>query len=168
MDSLNMHSFSWCKSRTYLCLSANYAAHVSQYSAENGNLRKSGSTFRHGTVFAPKECLHQKEARGMESPKMSTETSNFDPTSWDHPLVPPTTAVWQIVACKQHSPRHSLSLESVPPSMNIIELVTVQALASLSTISRMWLLRPKTRLPPYLFPFPLGSPPTSVSLSVAV
>ena len=29
-------------------------SHVIQYRAENGNLRKSESTFRHGTVFAPK------------------------------------------------------------------------------------------------------------------
>ena len=43
---------------------------VSKYSANNGNLRNSGSTFSCGTVFAPKECLYQKEATGMESPKM--------------------------------------------------------------------------------------------------
>ena len=41
-----------------------------QYRAENGNLKKSRSTFRHGTVFAPKQCLNQKKATGMESPKM--------------------------------------------------------------------------------------------------
>ena len=35
-------------------------SHVSQYSSENGNLRKSGSTFRYGTVFAPEQCLYQK------------------------------------------------------------------------------------------------------------
>ena len=45
-------------------------SHLSQYRAENGNLRKFGSTFCHGTVFAPKHCLYQKEAIGMESPKM--------------------------------------------------------------------------------------------------
>ena len=45
-------------------------SHVSQYRAENGNLQKSGSTFCHGTVCAPKQCLYQKEATGMESPKM--------------------------------------------------------------------------------------------------
>ena len=45
-------------------------SHVIQYRAENGNLRKSGSTFRNGTVFAPKICLHQNEATGMESPTM--------------------------------------------------------------------------------------------------
>ena len=45
-------------------------SHVSQYMAENGNLRKSGSTFYHGTVLAPKQCLYQNEATGMESQKM--------------------------------------------------------------------------------------------------
>ena len=48
---------------------------VSQYRAENGNLWKSGSTFRHGSVFAPKQCLNQMEATGMESIKMH-------PSSW--------------------------------------------------------------------------------------
>ena len=43
--------------------------HVSQYRDENGNLRKSVSKFRHGTMFAPKQCLYQKEAKGMESLK---------------------------------------------------------------------------------------------------
>ena len=45
-------------------------SHLSQYRAENGNLRKSGSTFRHGTAFAPKQCLYQKEAPGMDSLKI--------------------------------------------------------------------------------------------------
>ena len=45
-------------------------SYVSQYTAEYGNLRKSGFTSRHGTVFVPKQCLHQKEAVGMESRKM--------------------------------------------------------------------------------------------------
>ena len=45
-------------------------SHVSQYRAENGNLRKSESPICHCTMFAPKQCLYQKEARGMESPKM--------------------------------------------------------------------------------------------------
>ena len=36
----------------------------------NGNLRKLGWTYRHGTVFAPGQYLHQKEATGMESPEM--------------------------------------------------------------------------------------------------
>ena len=45
-------------------------SHVSQYRAENRILRKSESTFRHGTIFAPKQCLYQKEATCMESSKM--------------------------------------------------------------------------------------------------
>ena len=45
-------------------------SHVSVYSAENGNLRKSGSTFCHGTVVAPKQCLYQKESTRVESPKI--------------------------------------------------------------------------------------------------
>ena len=45
-------------------------SHLSQYGAENGNLWKSGSTFSHGTVFAPKQCLYQKEATDLDSPKM--------------------------------------------------------------------------------------------------
>ena len=47
---------------------------VTQFRAENRNLRKSGSTFLHGTVFAPKQFLHQKEATGMESPKMRSSS----------------------------------------------------------------------------------------------
>ena len=45
-------------------------SHVSQYRSENGNLRKSVSTFRHGNMFAPKQCLYLKEATGMEIPRM--------------------------------------------------------------------------------------------------
>ena len=45
-------------------------SHVSWYTAEYGNLRKSGSTFHYGTMVAPKHCLFQKEAMCMESPKM--------------------------------------------------------------------------------------------------
>ena len=49
-------------------------SHVTQYRAENGNLRKSRSTFRHCTVFEPKQCLYQKEATGMDSPKMHSSS----------------------------------------------------------------------------------------------
>ena len=41
-----------------------------QYSVGNGNLRKLGWTYRYGTVFAPRQYLHEKEATGMESPEM--------------------------------------------------------------------------------------------------
>ena len=41
-----------------------------QYSAQYGKLRKLGGTYRHGTVFAPRQYLYQKEATGMERPEM--------------------------------------------------------------------------------------------------
>ena len=43
---------------------------ISKHRAHSGNFRKSGSTISHGTVFTPKQCLYQKEATGMESPKI--------------------------------------------------------------------------------------------------
>ena len=64
MDSPKMYSSCQCKSVSYLCGTAN--SQVSQYRAENGNLRKSRSTFCHGTVFAPNQCLYQKETTGIE------------------------------------------------------------------------------------------------------
>ena len=70
MEIVKMHSSSRCKNRTYLYGMETTPSHVSQYRVENGNLRKPGSTFLHGTMFAPKQCLYQKEATGMESPKM--------------------------------------------------------------------------------------------------
>ena len=42
----------------------------SRSSPENGNLRKLGWTYRHGTVFAPRQYLYQTEATGMEKPEM--------------------------------------------------------------------------------------------------
>ena len=70
MESPKMHYSRRAKTAPTSAGRQTSLSYVSQYRAENGNLRKSGSTFRHGTVFAPKECLHQKEDRGMESPKM--------------------------------------------------------------------------------------------------
>ena len=44
--------------------------HGGLYRAPNGNMRKFGPTNPHGTAFAPKQWLYQKEATGMESSKM--------------------------------------------------------------------------------------------------
>ena len=41
-----------------------------RYMAENGNLRKLGRTYRHGTVFAPRQYLYEKGAMGMERPEI--------------------------------------------------------------------------------------------------
>ena len=38
--------------------------------ADNGNLGKLGLIYLHGTEFAPKQWLYEKEATGMESLKM--------------------------------------------------------------------------------------------------
>ena len=40
-------------------------SHVKLSTAENGNLRKFGSTICHGTVFAPNHCLYKIEGAGM-------------------------------------------------------------------------------------------------------
>ena len=45
----------------------------------NGNLRKLWWIYRHGTVFAPRQYLLQKEATGMESPEM------YFPSRWKKP-----------------------------------------------------------------------------------
>ena len=42
----------------------------SPYRADNANFQNFEASFRHGTVFAPKQYLHQKEALGMQSTKM--------------------------------------------------------------------------------------------------
>ena len=50
------------------------------YRAENGNLCKFGFTYRHGSMFPPKQCLYQKKTKGMESPKM------YSLSRWKTPL----------------------------------------------------------------------------------
>ena len=42
----------------------------SLYRLENENLHKLGWTYRHGTVFAPRQYVYEKEDKGMERPKM--------------------------------------------------------------------------------------------------
>ena len=41
-----------------------------QYRAQNGKLGKLGRTYGHGTVFAPRKYLYQKEATRMERPEI--------------------------------------------------------------------------------------------------
>ena len=41
-----------------------------QYRAQNGKFGKLGRTYDHGTVFAPRKYLYQKEATGIERPEM--------------------------------------------------------------------------------------------------
>ena len=42
----------------------------SRYRPENGNFLKLWRTYRHGTVFAPRQYLYEKEATGMDGREM--------------------------------------------------------------------------------------------------
>ena len=59
--------------------------HASPYRAADTNLRKFRATFDHGAVFAPKQCLCQKEATGMESSKIKSLFQCKKPTSQYRP-----------------------------------------------------------------------------------
>ena len=41
-----------------------------QYRAQNGKFGRLGRTYGHGTVFAPRKYLYQKESMAMERPEM--------------------------------------------------------------------------------------------------
>ena len=41
-----------------------------RYSAKTGKLHKLGGKYHHGSVFAPRQYLYQKEATGMQRPEM--------------------------------------------------------------------------------------------------
>ena len=55
--------------------------HGGQYRVLNGNMQNFGPTYRHGTAFPQEECLYQKEATGMENPKMYCCSPWNNPTS---------------------------------------------------------------------------------------
>ena len=55
-------------------------SHGGWYRVENGNLCKLGSTYRHGTVYAPKQYLYPKEATGMERTEMYSTSRFRNPT----------------------------------------------------------------------------------------
>ena len=50
------------------------------------SLGKLGRTYGHGTVFAPRKYLHQKEATGMERPEMYSASRWNNPTYLRGPL----------------------------------------------------------------------------------
>ena len=51
-----------------------------QYRAQNGKFGKLGRTYGHGTVFAQRKYLYQKEATGMERPEMYSVSLCNNPT----------------------------------------------------------------------------------------
>ena len=58
----------------------NTPSRVRQYMALNGKFGKLGWTYGHGTVFAPRKYLYQKEATGMERPEMYVVSRCNNPT----------------------------------------------------------------------------------------
>ena len=69
MERPEIYSPILCKNSFYLCGPSNYPSQGSRYRPENRNLHKLGWIYRHGTMFAPRQCLYQKEATGMERPE---------------------------------------------------------------------------------------------------
>ena len=51
-----------------------------RYRSQRGKLRKLERTYRHGTVFAPRKYLYQKEATGMERADMYSASRCNTPT----------------------------------------------------------------------------------------
>ena len=51
-----------------------------QYRVQKGKFGKLGRTYDHGTVFAPRKYLYQKEATGMERPEMYSVSRCNNPT----------------------------------------------------------------------------------------
>ena len=51
-----------------------------EYRAQNGKFGKLGRTYGHGTVFAPRKYLYQKEATGMERPEIFSVSRCNNPT----------------------------------------------------------------------------------------
>ena len=70
MESPKINSTTQCRNRIYLCGLANYPNSWGRYRAENGNLRKLGLNYRHGTVFPPTKYLNPIEATVMERTEM--------------------------------------------------------------------------------------------------
>ena len=64
--------------------------HAVPYGTVSASLRKVGTSFRRGTVFAPIQSKYEKEATGMENPKMQSlfwcrkPTSQYGPAN--HPV----------------------------------------------------------------------------------
>ena len=64
--------------------------HAARYWTVSSNFPKVGASFRRGTVFAPTQSTYEKEATGMENPKMQSlfwcrkPTSQYGPAN--HPV----------------------------------------------------------------------------------
>ena len=79
-ERTEMYSTSRWRNPTHLCGPANYPVSWGRDSSQNRNLRKSGWTYRHATVFAPRQSLYPKEATGMERTEMYSTSRWRNPT----------------------------------------------------------------------------------------
>ena len=70
MERPEMYSFSRCKNPLTCAGRETTPTQGRRSGAENGNLSKFGRIYRVGTVFAQRQHLYQKGARGMERPEM--------------------------------------------------------------------------------------------------
>ena len=75
-----MQSPSCCNKRTGRYGPANSQVSCTVYRAENGNLGNFEAVGNNGTAFAPKQCLYQKVAVGMENIKMQSLSRCNKPT----------------------------------------------------------------------------------------
>ena len=69
-----------CNNPTYLCGPSKYPISREAVWAHNGKLTKLGQNYRHGTVFAPRKYLYQKEATSMERTEMYSASRCNNPT----------------------------------------------------------------------------------------
>ena len=72
MENRKMQSLFRCNKRTGRYRPAKNPAAFTSYRVENGNLGKFEAVENHVTAFAPKKCLYQKVALGIENPNMQS------------------------------------------------------------------------------------------------
>ena len=70
MENLKMQSPSQCNKRTVRYDPGNNPVSCTAYTAVNGNLGNIEAVENNDTAFAPKQCLYQKVAVGLESSKL--------------------------------------------------------------------------------------------------
>ena len=74
MERQEMYFPSPCKNPFYLYRPSNYPSQGSRNRPENENLLKLGLTYCHGTVFAPRQYVYQKEGTGMKRSEIYSST----------------------------------------------------------------------------------------------
>ena len=96
MENPKMRSLFWFRKRTSQYGPVNYPVSCSAVWDRQCKLRKVGASFRRGTVFAPIQSTYEKEATGMENPKMQSLFWCRKPTSQYAPANDPVScsALW--------------------------------------------------------------------------